>query len=730
MSSSNNKKPYYESYVYRGMPTSELEAYAKEMEASYYATISSTSWKITAPLRSIMQTLNSISVKFRRKGGSNAKINLFDVLQQESLTLGKNDPNKVKLTIPNDLSVSIIIPSDNLKNITICIEQLIKNTTYPNYDIIVVTNSNTAKQISVKYTKLNKLSICHYDKPFNFSDKCNEGAMVASGAVLCFYNDDVCPISKDWLERMLETFSLPNVGGVNPLQMSDKNTILNAGIVLGTPGLHTFVFNGMEYKSPRQHKPSAQMIRNVSALSGACLLIKKDVFNKIGKFDATNTPNSFSDIDISLRLREVGYRCVFTPYAQMLHDNKVTWRNSDKPDKTFIYIMEKWGTYFANDPYFAPPPLDLYKFYAPTNIALGKPTGRDILFVSHDLLRTGAPIVLMDMVRVVLENGDWPVVVSPIDGPLRQEYLDMGVTVIIDKSIYHTIESDLFPFEYVARNFDLVVVNALAAGRTVLALDESLPPVLWWIHESATGYNEFKHCLPDKLSNKTKAYVPSEYCAISLSNSGLSYNFGRLKYGIPDYALDEKQNNNKAAVTFLMVGAIDYRKAHDILINALNYIDNDIIKKAHFVIIGSVNNLEIHKILVDAKDKYHNISLHDSMPREKLRDWYSKADCLILPSREDPLPVVALEAMMCSLPVICSNQTGTADYITHYENGIIFPSEDAKALAEHITYAVENRDKLAQMGHKAREEIYEKHFTMEKFEESVLRTIDEIVRIP
>ena len=734
--SSNNKKLNYESYIYKGMPISELESYARDMEELYYATMSSTSWKVTAPLRAIMRTFNSVTDKFRCDENNISKINIFDILQQESITLSKSNNNEIELTIPNELSVSIIIPSDNLKNITTCVEELTKSTTYSNYDIVVVTNSNTAKQLSDKFAHQNKLNICIYDKPFNFSAKCNEGAAVASGDVLCFYNDDVYPINKDWLEQMLEALSLPNIGGVNPIQMSDKNTVLNAGIVLGTPGLHTFAFNGMKYRVSGRHKPNANMIRDISALSGACLLIKKQIFNEIGKFDATNTPNSFSDIEISLRLRETGYRCVFTPYALMHHENKITWRKTDKPDKAFLYMMEKWGKYFANDLCFSDnmkveygiaPTSDMYKYYAPEKMAPRKPGGRDILVVSHDLLRTGAPIVLVDMVRVVLENGDWPVVVSPIDGPLRQGYLDMGVTVIIDKSIYHTIESDLFPFEYVARNFDLVVINTLAAGRAVLALHNSLPPILWWIHESSTGYNEFKHCLPDKLSDKTKAYVPSEYCANSLKNAGLLYNLGRLKFGISDYALNVEQNDNQEAVTFLMVGAIDYRKAHDVLINALNYIDKGVIKKAQFIIIGSVNDLEIHKVCMAAKDKYGNVFLHDSMPREEVLHWYSKADCLLLPSREDPLPVVAIEAMMCSLPAVCSDQTGTADYITHYENGLIFPSEDAKALAEHITYAIEQRDKMAQMGRKARTDIYEKYFTMEKFRESILNAIDEVM---
>ena len=108
------------------------------------------------------------------------------------------------------------------------------------------------------------------------------------------------------------------------------------------------------------------------------------------------------------------------------------------------------------------------------------------------------------------------------------------------------------------------------------------------------------------------------------------------------------------------------------------------------------------------------------MPREKLFEWYNKADCLIVPSREDSLPVVATEVMMFSKPVICSDTTGTAEYITQYINGIIFPSEDYAALADEITFAINNRAKMTEIGYNARKHIYEKHFTMEKFKERVL----------
>ena len=170
----------------------------------------------------------------------------------------------------------------------------------------------------------------------------NEGVTITADDVIFFCDENIIPLTKNWFEIMLEALSQPDVGGVTPLQLSDNKTVFNAGILLGTPGLQSFAFKGAVYTESKRLK-SKNHIRDVSALSGDCLLIKKDVFNDIGKFDEINIQEGFSDIEISLILREKGYRCVIAPNAIVLNDNKTPIKKSSKPDKSAIYIMEKWG---------------------------------------------------------------------------------------------------------------------------------------------------------------------------------------------------------------------------------------------------------------------------------------------------------------------------------------------------------------------------------------------------
>jgi len=659
-----------------------------------------------------------------RRNGMNAVISDYNIL---------NDP---KPSLPNNLKVSIIIPSDNIDNMLKGIRGILGNTSYHNYEIIVVTNSTTARQLLSEFPTLRNLRICQYNKDFNFSDKCNAGAGIASGNVFCFYNDDVVPISKDWIERMLGILILPGAGGVTPLQVNDDNTILCAASVLGTPGFQTFAYGGIDYESSRWLAIGPHKIRDVSVMSGACIILKKDVFEAIGGFDADNTPNSFSDTDLSLRLMENGYRCVCTPYALMHHDNNTSWYTTKKQDKAFMYMIVRWGKYLSQDVFFTNSmkklygitSSDEYEYFTPPHPVVRKQGSRDILFVSHELTRTGAPIALMEMVRAASANGDWPVVMSMCDGYLRQQYLDMGITVIIDKSLS---SNKLFVFEYVARNFDLVVVNTLALARVVLQLINSLPPVLWWVHEATTKSIHDKNILSFELGQKIRLYTPSTYCDKSLKNSGLLWNLYRLASGVFDHASGMIRKTSEDSILFLTIGPISLIKGQDILFKAIKMLDTKHSLKAHFVFVGNFYDVSEKKWQMQRQQmaKYANIDWYDNMPQEKLLEIYKKADCLIVPSREDTLSLVTLEAMMFSIPVICSDHVGAAGYITHNENGIVFPSEDHKTLAHHIAFVIDNRDKMEEMGHKGRREIYEKYFTMEKFSVNVLNAINETILI-
>ena len=260
--------------------------------------------------------------------------------------------NRVKRQLPIERPlVSIVVPSDNFSHIRSTVESIKHLTTYENYEIIVVTNSNLIALYSAKIASAN-VHFANYDKPFNFSEKCNVGASHAIGDYVIFYNDDLRVISPDWIDVILEYASLPGVGIVGPKMIYENGTIQHAGMVTGVRRLLGTAFHSYPAQTSA-YVNMAQSVREVSLICGACLAMPMRVFNEIGGWDAHNTPIAHSDVDLCFRVRELGYSCVYTPHAELTHIGHVEIgaeeaaakkrTNSFKKNKADIFVLKRWG---------------------------------------------------------------------------------------------------------------------------------------------------------------------------------------------------------------------------------------------------------------------------------------------------------------------------------------------------------------------------------------------------
>ena len=202
--------------------------------------------------------------------------------------------------------VSIVIPSDSARNLRLALDAIRVGTGYPNYEVVVVCNGPVAELLSEEYADWKSARFIKYDKKYNFSDKCNEGARAAHGDIVVFYNDDVFPMQNDWIERLIECLWIPGVGGVSPKLLYEDDTIQYAGMISGTPGLCGTAYNHVHVNSFDSFLTMHQWIRNVSILSGACCALRKETFLQIGAFDEVNTPDGHSDMDLSYKLIESG----------------------------------------------------------------------------------------------------------------------------------------------------------------------------------------------------------------------------------------------------------------------------------------------------------------------------------------------------------------------------------------------------------------------------------------
>lgn len=249
---------------------------------------------------------------------------------------------------------SIIIPFKDQADVTrTCVESILKKTEYNNYEIILL-NNNSSDEKTFKFideiVKNKKVTAYDYVKPFNWSKINNFGAKVASGDVLIFLNNDTEVISGKWLSLLIGDVIQKRVGVVGPKLFYPDNTIQHAGVVIGLNSLAAHLFAGnSENDIPDLYKLYR---RNVSSVTGACLAIESSLFYQINGFNE-RFEVSFSDIEICLRLLEMGYDNIFNPYATLYHHEMKTRSNKEFREIDRLLGYSAFSFYFENgDPFF------------------------------------------------------------------------------------------------------------------------------------------------------------------------------------------------------------------------------------------------------------------------------------------------------------------------------------------------------------------------------------------
>lgn len=253
--------------------------------------------------------------------------------------------------------ISIIIPNrDCYDEIHRCINSLYSNTDYPSFEVIIVDDFSRERNVISFYSecaeKKGNIFLMSGISPFNFSRACNQGAAKATGDLLLFLNNDTEIIDPDWLTNLAGVLQIPGVGVVGPKLLYPDGSVQHAGIVIGLEGHASHVFMGVksDIYTPYGY---VDWMRNVSAVTGACMMVRRDVFEKVGGFDESLTL-AFGDVDLCLRIIDAGYRIVYTPDVQLIHYEGRS-RGKYIPKQDFLakkeYFREKIR---QGDPYYNP----------------------------------------------------------------------------------------------------------------------------------------------------------------------------------------------------------------------------------------------------------------------------------------------------------------------------------------------------------------------------------------
>lgn len=222
--------------------------------------------------------------------------------------------------------VSIIIPTkDKSTYLQRCITSIQELTVYPNYEFIIMDSGSQEAITRQYYSHISQdpnIHIAHYSGEFNFSGALNMGAVHAHGDILLFLNNDTEVIDGEWLEELVCWAERPQVGIVGAKLLYPDRTIQHAGIVLGMEGHGSHVFGGVR---EGHHGPfgAVDWYRNYTAVTGACMAMRREVFDQVGGFDE-DYQLVFSDIEICLRAIDAGYRIVYTPFARLIHHEGMT----------------------------------------------------------------------------------------------------------------------------------------------------------------------------------------------------------------------------------------------------------------------------------------------------------------------------------------------------------------------------------------------------------------------
>ena len=290
---------------------------------------------------------------------------------------------RVKYPLPaSNPLVSLIIPTRNgLHLLRQCIDSIVTKTTYNNYEFIIVDNGSddkaTLDYLEKLKTKTN-FNVIRDERPFNYSQLNNLAAKEAKGEILGLINNDIEVISPEWLDEMVSHALRPEVGAVGAKLLFPNNTLQHGGVILGVGG----VANHAHLHMPRQsHGYFARMsvVQQFSAVTAACLLVRKVVYEDAKGLDEENLTVAFNDVDFCIRLTKLGYKNIWTPYAELYHHESATRGQDIAPEKRarFIrevnYMMKTWAAEFSDDPAYSPNlNLEFPDFSLSKSVRLGK----------------------------------------------------------------------------------------------------------------------------------------------------------------------------------------------------------------------------------------------------------------------------------------------------------------------------------------------------------------------
>ena len=334
--------------------TEQAERIVHVPELLYYwrAHAGSVAKKLSAKPYAAAAGVRALSAHLARIGSGG------EVSQTESSTI-----YRIRYRLMGQPLVSVIIPNrDHTQELKRCLDSVLEKTAYPNFEVILVENGSTEPETPAYYEKLKadaRIRVAKWEGGFNYSAINNFGVGFAKGEYLLLLNNDTEIITPQWIEELLMFAQRSDVGAVGAMLYYPNDSIQHAGVFIGYPGLAEH-YHKTWARSSSGYMGRLYYAQNVSAVTGACMMIPKRVWEQVGGLDERFAV-AYNDVDLCLRIRRAGYLVVWTPFAELYHLESVSRGYEDTPEKLARFHAEadllrsRWEKELKKgDPYFNP----------------------------------------------------------------------------------------------------------------------------------------------------------------------------------------------------------------------------------------------------------------------------------------------------------------------------------------------------------------------------------------
>jgi len=259
--------------------------------------------------------------------------------------------------------VSLVIPTRNaLPLVRQCIESIVLETDYPHYEILLVDNGSDDPEALAYFAELDAqpgITVVRDERPFNYSALNNAAVARAQGELVALLNNDIEVVSPDWLSEMVSIALQPGVGAVGAKLLYPDFSVQHGGVILGVGGIAGHAHKHLARSDPG-HGGRAQLMQSFSAVTAACLVVRKSLYEQVGGLDEAHLGVAYNDVDFCLRLRQSGLRNVWTPWAELLHHEsasrglEIAAESRSRLAAEAAIMRSRWSPLIANDPAYNP----------------------------------------------------------------------------------------------------------------------------------------------------------------------------------------------------------------------------------------------------------------------------------------------------------------------------------------------------------------------------------------